>query len=79
MKFLHTSDWHLGKTLYGRNRYTEFSAFLEWLAELIEKEEVDVLLLPVMSSTPQFRAPVHRNFTTGFSTRLPVPRSAAMS
>jgi len=45
MKFLHTSDWHLGKTLYGRNRYTEFSAFLEWLAELIEKEEVDVLLV----------------------------------
>ncbi|NTW99491.1 MAG: exonuclease subunit SbcD [Geobacteraceae bacterium] len=45
MKFLHTSDWHLGRTLYGRNRYSEFSAFLEWLVELIEQEHVDALLI----------------------------------
>ncbi len=45
MKFLHTSDWHLGKTLYGRNRYSEFSAFLEWLGEVTEKENVDALLV----------------------------------
>jgi DNA repair protein SbcD/Mre11 len=45
MKFLHTSDWHLGRTLYGRIRYDEFSAFLEWLAALIEQEHVDALLV----------------------------------
>ncbi|MEI7694062.1 MAG: exonuclease SbcCD subunit D C-terminal domain-containing protein [Chlorobium sp.] len=45
MNFLHTSDWHLGHTLYGRNRYSEFSAFLDWLVELIEQERVDVLLV----------------------------------
>ncbi len=45
MKFLHTSDWHLGRTLYGRSRYDEFSAFLEWLAALIESERVDALLV----------------------------------
>ncbi|MBM3162408.1 MAG: exonuclease subunit SbcD [Chlorobi bacterium] len=45
MKLLHTSDWHLGHTLYGRSRYDEFSAFLDWLFELIEKEHVDALLV----------------------------------
>ena len=35
MIILHTSDWHLGRSLYGRKRYDEFSAFLEWLADLI--------------------------------------------
>jgi exonuclease SbcD len=28
---LHTADWHLGRTLYGRKRYDEFTAFLDWL------------------------------------------------
>jgi exonuclease SbcD len=45
MKFLHTSDWHLGRTLYGRNRYDEFSAFLDWLSALIETERADALLV----------------------------------
>ncbi len=45
MKILHTSDWHLGRTLYGRKRYEEFATFLDWLAQTIETERVDVLLL----------------------------------
>lgn len=45
MKLLHTSDWHIGRTLYGRKRYAEFEAFLSWLAELIEREDIDVLLV----------------------------------
>ena len=45
MKLLHTSDWHIGRALYGRKRYEEFEAFLNWLAELIEKENIDVLLV----------------------------------
>jgi DNA repair protein SbcD/Mre11 len=44
MKILHTSDWHIGRTLYGRKRYEEFEAFLNWLAETIQRQEVDVLL-----------------------------------
>ena len=28
MKLLHTSDWHVGKTLKGRNRLDEQSAVL---------------------------------------------------
>ncbi len=38
MKILHTSDWHIGRTLYGRKRYEEFSAFLNWLTQTIEDE-----------------------------------------
>lgn len=45
MKFLHTSDWHLGRTLYGRKRYDEFSQFLEWLGSTIENENINVLLV----------------------------------
>ncbi len=45
MKILHTSDWHLGRSLYGRKRYEEFSKFLGWLIDVIEKEKIDALLI----------------------------------
>jgi exonuclease SbcD len=45
MKVLHTSDWHIGRTLHGRKRYEESEAFLNWLAGLIEVEHIDVLLV----------------------------------
>lgn len=59
MKILHTSDWHLGRTLYGRKRYEEFSAFLDWLTQTIHDEKVDVLLVAgdvFDTSTPSNRA-----------------------
>lgn len=42
---LHTSDWHLGHTLVGRKRHHEAAAFLDWLANTLEHENVDVLLV----------------------------------
>ncbi|MCK9246380.1 MAG: exonuclease SbcCD subunit D C-terminal domain-containing protein [Anaerolineaceae bacterium] len=45
MKILHTSDWHIGRTLYGRKRYEEFGSFLTWLAETIQQNEIDALLV----------------------------------
>lgn len=45
MKILHTSDWHIGRTLYGRKRYEEFEAFLTWLAETVQQNEIDALLV----------------------------------
>lgn len=59
MKLLHTSDWHLGKTLYSRKRYDEFKAFLDWLAEVIQQHEIDVLLVAgdiFDTTTPSNRA-----------------------
>ena len=46
MKILHTSDWHLGRTLYGKKeRQEEHSAFLKWLMETIKENSVDLLLI----------------------------------
>lgn len=45
MKILHTSDWHLGRSLYDKRRYDEFEFFLKWLTELIVSENIDVLLV----------------------------------
>lgn len=45
MKILHTSDWHLGKTLYDKKRYDEFDSFLKWLVAFIVQEKIDVLLI----------------------------------
>lgn len=45
LKILHTSDWHLGRSLYGKRRYQEFEAFLDWLAETIEYNAVTALVV----------------------------------
>ena len=45
MKLIHTSDWHIGRTLYGRKRYEEFEAFLSWLAETLQQNEIHALLV----------------------------------
>ncbi len=45
MKLLHTSDWHIGRTLYGRKRYEEIEEFLSWIAETIQQNEIDALLV----------------------------------
>ena len=45
MKILHTSDWHLGRTLYGRSRYREFESFLDWLSVLMETHGIDALFV----------------------------------
>lgn len=59
MKILHTSDWHLGRSLFGRKRDAEFAAFLNWLAETIEQQGIDALLVAgdvFDSSAPSHRA-----------------------
>jgi exonuclease SbcD len=45
VKILHTSDLHIGRSLYGRKRYEEYGAFLTWLAETIQQEQIDALLV----------------------------------
>ena len=45
LTILHTSDWHLGRRLYGRLRYDEFEAFLSWLQDTISAQQVDVLIV----------------------------------
>lgn len=45
MRFLHTSDWHLGKTLKGRSRSDEHEAALTEILEIARSERVDCLLI----------------------------------
>jgi exonuclease SbcD len=45
MKILHTSDWHIGRALYGRKRYEEFERFLDWLLGCIKAEGIEALLV----------------------------------
>lgn len=59
MRILHTSDWHLGRALYRQQRYSEFSAFLDWLVETISANQVDALLVAgdiFDTTTPSNRA-----------------------
>ncbi|MGM0607918.1 MAG: exonuclease SbcCD subunit D C-terminal domain-containing protein [Candidatus Muiribacteriota bacterium] len=45
MKILHTSDWHLGRSILGRKRYNEFESFLDWLYENIILNNIDILIV----------------------------------
>ncbi len=59
MRILHTSDWHLGRSLYTRKRYDEFTAFLDWLAAVVEEQGIDALLVAgdiFDTTTPSNRA-----------------------
>jgi len=59
VRILHTSDWHLGRLLYGKKRYDEFAAFLDWLIVTISSEKIDILLVAgdvFDNSTPSNRA-----------------------
>src|SRR6202012_3514558 len=44
VKFLHTADWHVGKTLKGRDRLDEQRAVLAEIAAVAEANEVDAVL-----------------------------------
>lgn len=45
MKILHTADWHLGKRLYKYDLRDDHERFLDWLIEVIEERNIDVLLI----------------------------------
>ena len=45
MRFLHTADWHVGKSLKGRNRSDEFRAVLNEITEIAKANSVDFILV----------------------------------
>ncbi|MFE5775967.1 exonuclease SbcCD subunit D [Brachybacterium sp. NPDC056505] len=46
MLILHTSDWHLGRTLHGEDLHEHQVAFHDWLVDLVREREVDVVVIP---------------------------------
>ena len=45
MRILHTSDWHLGQHFMGRTRTREHKAFFDWLLNIVEKQQVDAVVV----------------------------------
>ena len=45
MRILHTSDWHIGKRLMGRERLDEQSAVLDEIIAICDKEQIDLVLI----------------------------------
>lgn len=66
MKILHTSDWHLGHTLYNYDRSPEQQAFLEQLTRIVAEEKPDAMIVSgdiYHYSTPS--ATTQRMYTDG--------------
>jgi Exodeoxyribonuclease I subunit D (EC 3.1.11.1) len=45
MRILHTSDWHLGQNFYSKSRAAEHDAFLNWLLDTAQAQEVDAIIV----------------------------------
>lgn len=45
MKILHTSDWHIGKRLFSRERLDEQAEVLDEIAAICEKEAIELVLI----------------------------------
>ena len=64
MKILHTSDWHLGHTLYNYDRTQEQMAMLLKIVDVVREEKPDLFLLcGDVYHTPQPSAAVQTMFT----------------
>ncbi len=45
MKFIHTSDWHLGKSLEGHSRIKEQEQFCEDFIKLVDDNDIDMVII----------------------------------
>jgi exonuclease SbcD len=45
MRFLHTADWHIGKTLFGRSRLDEQEQVVAEILDIARREQTDCVLL----------------------------------
>jgi len=45
LRFLHTSDWHLGQHFMGKSRAREHEAFFAWLFAAIAEHQVDAVIV----------------------------------
>lgn len=69
IRILHTADWHLGQTFFGYDRTQEHEHFLDWLAGVLTKNKIDVLIVagdvfdvsnPSAASQQMFYRFIHR-------------------
>ncbi|MFI7094021.1 exonuclease SbcCD subunit D [Streptomyces lydicus] len=77
MRFLHTSDWHLGRSFHRVNLLTAQRTFLDHLVETVRAREVDVVLVagdvydravPPLAAVELFDEALHRLAELGVPT-----------
>ena len=77
MRLLHTSDWHVGKTIRGRSRTEEFHAVLDEVAGIAMQEKVDAVLVSGdlyehRSASPDADALIFQTFVRLYEARIPM-------
>lgn len=45
MRFLHTADWHLGRSFHGSSLLDAQAAWLDWLVDVARERQVDAILV----------------------------------
>ena len=45
MKLIHTSDWHVGRTLYGEDLAAAHRQFFSFLTQLVREEKVQAVMV----------------------------------
>lgn len=73
MRILHTSDWHLGQNFFTKSRKQEHQAFLQWLIEQIDKNQVDAVIVAGdvfdTGSPPSYAREMYNQFVVSISQR----------
>ncbi|MEX0832734.1 MAG: exonuclease SbcCD subunit D [Actinomycetota bacterium] len=77
MRFLHTGDWHVGRSIRGRLRAEEFAAALEQVVAIAKDEKVDAVLIAgdlydQRSAAPEADELVFGTFVKLYEARIPV-------
>ncbi len=66
MRIIHTADWHLGQYFYTKSRAAEHQAFLDWLLEQVEVQQVDAVIVAGdifdTSSPPSYARELYNRF-----------------
>lgn len=78
MRFIHTADWHIGKTLRGRSRMDEFAAALDEIAKVAIDAKADAVLVGGDVFDSQTSAPEAEKLVYDFLARLLPERIACV-
>src|ERR1041384_8869386 len=70
MRFLHTSDWHLGKSLKGRSRIEEHESALSEILDIAQREKIDSVLITGDIFDSQAPPPEAERLAFNFFSRL---------
>lgn len=66
MRILHTSDWHLGQSFYGKSRAGEHQKFLSWLISQVKQHDIDAVIVAGdifdTATPPSYAREIYYNF-----------------